>query len=135
MTVSDKMKLRAQKYDLRQAALTKKEKAVELRRERRLERKEEGRILKTASHLFMAGVMIMFFVGVALGVYVTVFKDEPVIITLDYIMKLAMIVALGYFVKAFGENVAKMVLGFLTGRTVREEADTRNDDDENHGVG
>ncbi len=72
-----------------------------------------GRVLKTASHIFMAGVMLMFFVGVALGVYATIFLAEPIKTTLNYIMELARIVAWGYFGKAFGENSAKIIMSFL----------------------
>ena len=57
----------------------------------------------------MAGIMLSFFVGVGLGVYVTVWRGEPLNVTLDYIMELAKFVALGYFAKAFGENILKII--------------------------
>ena len=73
-------------------------------------RKRKKKRINTFSHLVMAGIMVMFFAGAGLGGYVTIVNGEPVSITLDYIMQLAKIVALGYFVKAFGENIAKIVL-------------------------
>jgi hypothetical protein len=89
-------------------------------------RKEKKAVLNTASHVFMASIMLMFFVGVGLGVYVTIFRHEPVSTTLDYIMLLARLVALGYFIKAFGENVAKIILPFIFGR---KHPDSKNNDD------
>jgi len=79
------------------------------------EKREKHTILKTASHIFMAGIMLMYFVGVALGIYATVLLGEPVSTTLDYIMRLALVVGLGYFIKAFGENIAKIVMPFVFG--------------------
>ena len=67
--------------------------------------------ISTFSHGVMAGIMLSFFVGVGLGVYVTVWRGEPLNVTLDYIMELAKFVALGYFAKAFGENILKIILG------------------------
>lgn len=80
--------------------------------------------LYTFSHMVMFGIMLMFFVGVGLGVYVTVILGETLSVTLDYIMKLAKPVALGYFVKAFGENIAKIVLSAIFGTGV---SDSRNE--------
>ena len=86
-----------------------------IKQAKRAARKEKRSVLRTASHIFMAGIMLMYFVGVALGVYVTIWRDEPVSTTMDYIMHLALVVGLGYFIKAFGENVAKIVLPFIFG--------------------
>jgi hypothetical protein len=88
--------------------------------------------LATFSHFVMAGVMMMFFVGVALGIYVTVFRDEPASASLDYIMKLAYVVSLGYFIKAFGENIAKIALSFIFGPRL---PDSNNSDNEQGGAG
>ena len=74
-------------------------------------RKEKGSWQLTFSHCVMAGVMLTYFAGVVLGWYATVVNGEPVGTTLDYIMQLAKIVGVGYFAKAFGENIAKIVLG------------------------
>jgi len=82
--------------------------------------KNKKTVLHTASHIFMSGIMLMYFVGVALGVYVTVFRDEPVSTTLNYIMRLALVVGLGYFVKAFGENIAKITLPFVFGKQSKD---------------
>jgi uncharacterized membrane protein len=68
------------------------------------------KLLNSFSKWVMAGVMLMFFVGVVLGAYAIVILGESPDATQEYIMKLAQIVCLGYFVKAFGENIAKIVL-------------------------
>ena len=73
-------------------------------------------MMNSFSKMVMAAVMLMFFVGVGLGIYGTVCKAEPVSVTLDYIIKLALPVGLGYFIKAFGENIAKIVLSAIFGR-------------------
>jgi hypothetical protein len=79
--------------------------------------------IKTFSHGVMAGIMFSFFIGVGLGVYVTVWRGEPLSVTLDYIMELAKFVALGYFAKAFGENILKIIL-------VRGKEQRKNETDE-----
>ena len=86
--------------------------------------------LKTVSHLIMAGVMLMYFVGVALGVYATIALAEPVKTTLDYIMELAFIVGIGYFVKSFGENIAGIVLSYIVKLRVPKKTPTTEDTDE-----
>jgi hypothetical protein len=67
----------------------------------------------TVSHIIMAGIMLMFFVGVVLGAYATVFLGEAVGTTLDFIMQLALPVGLSYMVKAFGENVVKIAMSMF----------------------
>jgi hypothetical protein len=125
MTAAEKMALRAKKYDLRLLARREKDAIRQARLLERAAKKEKKRgIFKTASHLFMAGIMLMYFVGVGLGVYVTIVRGEHVGITLDYIMRLALIVGLGYFAKAFGENIAKIILPFIFGR---KHPDSKND--------
>ena len=109
--------------------------AYEIRKTMRINRgaaRKSGSVLKTASHIFMAGVMLMYFVGVALGVYATVALGEPVATTLDYIMRLALVVGLGYFIKAFGENIAKIALPFIS---APKHSDTGNKEwgDQGHG--
>jgi putative copper export protein len=78
-------------------------------REQNREVREE-RLLNSFSKWIMAAVMMMFFVGVMLGAYAIIIRGEPPGATQDYIMRLAQIVGCGYFVKAFGENIAKIVL-------------------------
>ena len=112
--------------------LSVKSEAAAIKRQNRLQRlagtaKSRG-LLNTASHVFMAGIMLMYFIGVGLGVYVTIWRDEPVVTTMDYIMRLALVVGLGYFVKAFGENVAKIVFPFVFGS--RKSEDTGADNEE-----
>jgi uncharacterized membrane protein len=68
------------------------------------------KLLNSFSKWIMAAIMLMFFVGVGLGAYAIIIRGEPPGTTQNYIMKLAQIVCLGYFVKAFGENIAKIVL-------------------------
>jgi hypothetical protein len=63
----------------------------------------------------MAAIMLMFFIGVLLGWHSVVVRGEPVSVVLDYIMRLALPVGLGYFIKAFGENIAKIVLSAVFG--------------------
>jgi hypothetical protein len=111
--------------------------AARLRKSRQngQEKPVKGGLLKTASHLFMGGIMMMFFVGVALGVYATIFRGEPVSTTLDYIMRLAMVVGLGYFVKAFGENIARIVLPYFGARLPGSGNDSNNNDDAGRGNG
>ena len=67
------------------------------------------------SKLVMAAVMMAFFVGVGLGVYEVVINKLPTNVTLDYIKFIALPVSMGYFVKAFGENIAKIVLPHFRG--------------------
>jgi len=110
-----KMETRAQRYDFRMNVIRAKEMIRQQKRSEKAQGKGKKAVLQTASHIFMSGIMLMYFVGVALGVYVTVFRDEPVSTTLNYIMRLALVVGLGYFVKAFGENIAKIVLPFIFG--------------------
>jgi TctA family transporter len=69
----------------------------------------------TFSHMVMAGIMMMFFVGVGLGVYSVVTKADDLTVVLNFIMELARIVCLGYFIKAFGENIARIVLSAIFG--------------------
>ena len=88
------------------------------RRLRSPSRKKKPR-LYTFSHMVMGGIMMMFFVGVALGVYATITRVDELTVTLDFIMELARIVALGYFIKAFGENIAKIVLAAIFGNRVQ----------------
>ena len=118
----NKLETKAQEYAIKQA-----------RRLEKLSDNSSRGLLNTASHLFMAGVMLMFFVGVALGVYATIWRGEPVSTTMDYIMKLALVVGLGYFVKAFGENVAKIILPFIFG--ARKTGDSDIDDSDQQGNG
>ena len=67
------------------------------------------------SKLITAAVMLTHFVGVGLGVYCVVRGLAPLIEVLDYIKILAVIDFLGYFIKAFGENIAKIALPFVYG--------------------
>jgi len=67
------------------------------------------------SKLMMACVMLMFFAGVALGVHAVLELGEPVSTVLNYIMTMALPVGLAYLVKAFGENIAKIILGGRSG--------------------
>jgi putative copper export protein len=86
------------------------------REERERDEREHGRevreekLLSSFSKWVMAAVMMMFFAGVALGAYAIIIRGEPPDVTQDYIMRLAQIVGCGYFVKAFGENIARIVL-------------------------
>lgn len=104
------------------------------RRKRRTTRKKKTPRLYTFSHMIMAGIMLMFFVGVGLGVYVTVFRGEPLSVTLDYIMELARIVTLGYFVKAFGENIAKIILSAVFGNRMPDSNPSGPDNYNDGGV-
>jgi len=79
------------------------------------------RIMTTFSKWVMAAVMMMFFVGVAIGVYATLFLGEPVSTTLNYIMRLSFVVGLGYFVKAFGENIARIVFSARVSNVVLDD--------------
>ena len=83
----------------------------EVKRERKAERHEHRFI--QFSKLIAAGLMAMYFVGVAVGSYKTLRHGEPVTVLLDYIMKLALPGGYLYFSKAFGENVLKIVLGYV----------------------
>lgn len=74
------------------------------------------RLMNSFSKWVVAGVMLMFFVGVAVGSYCVLKLDAELRLLLDYIRALASIAFLGYFVKAFGENIAKIVLPFLEGK-------------------
>jgi hypothetical protein len=87
----------------------------------RLERRAGRGPLYTFSHGVMAGIMAVYFAGAALGVYMTVARGEPLSVTLEYIMTLAKIVAPAYLVKAFGENIAKIVLPALHGTAHTEK--------------
>ena len=69
----------------------------------------------TFSHMVMAGIMMMYFVGIGLGIFAVVTQVEELSVTLNFIMELARIVCLGYFVKAFGENIARIVLSAIFG--------------------
>ncbi|MDR1704246.1 MAG: hypothetical protein LBS19_06130 [Clostridiales bacterium] len=69
----------------------------------------EGRLFNTASHIFMAGVMLAYFAGAAVGVFKVLFQGAPLSTLFEYILELALPVGLGYFVKAFGENIFKIV--------------------------
>jgi TctA family transporter len=84
----------------------------------------DERMMNQFSKWVVAGVMLMFFVGVALGCYSVIRLGESVQTVLNYIERLAVIAFLGYFIKAFGENIAKIVLSFLVGK--RQE--TNNND-------
>jgi hypothetical protein len=81
----------------------------------KLAKRKQREEKRTFSKAVMAGIMVLFFAGALLGTYATVVKHEPVSITLDYITKLALPVGLGYFVKAFGENIAKIILSAVFG--------------------
>ena len=100
---------------------------------RRIERKKIGASerkqprLYTFSHMVMGGIMLTFFVGVGIGGYVTLFRGEPLHVTLDYIMQLSRIVALGYFIKAFGENIAKIVLSAIFGNRLPDSGANNNE--------
>ncbi|MDR1692020.1 MAG: hypothetical protein LBR72_01555 [Oscillospiraceae bacterium] len=80
---------------------------------KRGKKRKSDKILYTVSHLVMGGVMLMFFAGVALAGYAVIFLGEPVGTLLDFVKSFALPVGLGYLVKAFGENVAKIVLGVI----------------------
>lgn len=83
--------------------------------EKKLTRQKKEPLI-TFSKFVMGGIMLMYFVGVYLGSYATIYLGEPVSVTLDYIMQLAKIVSLGYFVKAFGESIARIILSAVCGR-------------------
>ena len=86
--------------------------------ERRLTAAQGPSRAYTFSHMVMGGIMLTFFAGAGLAAYATVAQGERVTVALGYIMELARIVALGYFIKAFGENIAKIVLSALLGKGV-----------------
>ena len=65
--------------------------------------------LYTVSHMVIGGIMLTYFVGVGIGGYAVLLKGEPLSVLLDFIMKLSLPVGLGYFVKAMGENICKIV--------------------------
>jgi hypothetical protein len=71
--------------------------------------------INTFSKWVTALIMLLFFWGAAVATYAVVFKGESVNTLLDYIMKLALPVGIGYLIKAFGENVAKIVISALYG--------------------
>jgi hypothetical protein len=84
------------------------------RREREQTRSiRSERLMNSFSKWIMAGVMLMFFVGVAVAAYAVLTLGASLALLLDYIRDLARIAFLGYFVKAFGENIAKIILPFL----------------------
>jgi Trk-type K+ transport system membrane component len=79
-----------------------------------LERQEREQTSAVRSERFMnqfskwivAGVMLMFFVGVALGVYAVIFLGADLGDVLGYIQTLAAVAFGGYFLKAGFEKVA-----------------------------
>jgi len=71
--------------------------------------------LMSFSKWVVAGVMLMFFVGVWIGCYAVLNLNEPVQTVLNFISPLVKIAFLGYFIKAFGENIAKIALPFIFG--------------------
>jgi uncharacterized membrane protein len=93
-------------------------KAEELEKEAKKHKKDSHSeyMMNSFSKWVMAAVMLMFFVGVGFGGYAIICRGEAVETTLDYIMQLARIVCLGYFIKAFGENIAKIVLSAVFNR-------------------
>jgi len=100
----------------------------------RQERKNRREAKRSFSKLVMAGVMLMFFAGGLLGTYATIHNHEPVSVTLDYITKLALPVGLGYFVKAFGENIAKIILSAVFGaKFPGSTPEPQNEEDESQG--
>ena len=58
--------------------------------------------------------MLVFFIVVGLGIYVTVCLGEPVSTTMDYTKILILVAFLGYFVKAMGENISRIVFPVIT---------------------
>jgi hypothetical protein len=84
-----------------------------IQQSKELEKEKPPKVLKTFSHIIMFCIMLMYFVGVGLGAYATVLGGEDVGTTLDYIMELSYLVALGYFSKAFGENALKIVMPYV----------------------
>jgi hypothetical protein len=64
------------------------------------------RFMNSFSKWIVAGVMLMFFVGVALGVYAVIVLGADVGDVLSYIQTLAAVAFGGYFLKAGFEKVA-----------------------------
>ena len=91
--------------------------ARRLKEQERTEKQNQRRLknINTFSKLVMALVMLMFFIGVAVAVHSVLFQGEHVSVLLDYIAKFALPAMLGYLIKAFGENVAKIVISAAFG--------------------
>lgn len=70
----------------------------------------------TFSKFVMGGIMCMLFVGIYLGGRAALCEGEPVNVTLDNIMQLAKPVSLKYFIKAFDENIAWIILNAIYSR-------------------
>ena len=103
--------------------------AYALKQAKRFNKENSQGKRNTFSHLVMGGIMITYFVGVLLGIFVVIILHEPIDTVLSFIMELAKIVTLGYFVKAFGENIAKIVFSSIYGTQFNQ---SKNESGENN---
>ena len=87
-----------------------------IRRELDHRRPEKRDRMMSFSKWIVAATMLLFFVNAGLGVYMVLNRGEPLQTLYDYTFWQTMVVLLGYFVKAFGENIAREVLSYLSGK-------------------
>jgi putative copper export protein len=85
------------------------------------------RMMNQFSKWIVACVMLMFFVGVALGVYAVLSLGADLGKVLDYIQTLTAVAFAGYFLKAGFEKVALAPLQKLYGKTFGKQESTNDE--------
>jgi predicted PurR-regulated permease PerM len=106
--------------------------AAALERQEREQTREirSERMMNQFGKWIVAGVMLMFFVGVALGVYAVIFLSADLGVVLGYIQTLAAVAFGGYFLKAGFEKVALAPLQRAYGKLTGQDGAAADDEGE-----